>query len=140
MQPEAIADTVYRAMLVPRREYWIGGSTIKAILGNMALPDVADRYLARKTVEAQETELPVAPNRQDNLMTPACDLQRTRGRFGDESQSTAWVVTGEVARLLPLAAGAAAFFALGMLARRRGRRALTNELRVTGAKRPFTRH
>jgi short-subunit dehydrogenase len=118
VQPEVVADAVFRASLVPRREYWIGWSTIKVILGNMALPGFADRYLAAKIVEAQETRLPVTPNRRDNLMAPVHDLHRTRGRFGGEAQASAWVITGEMARLVPLVAGAAAFFVLGLAAGR----------------------
>src|SRR3569833_277902 len=54
----------------PRREYWIGLSTLKVILGNIVLPSFLDRYLAKVAFEAQETKAPVASDRRDNLMDP----------------------------------------------------------------------
>ena len=38
VQPEAVADKIFRAALDPKREYWLGVSTLKAILGNMFQP------------------------------------------------------------------------------------------------------
>src|SRR5262249_9180654 len=61
VQPEAIAQVVYRAAMRPEREYWIGWSTLKVILGNMLLPGFLDRYLAHVAFEAQETKLPITP-------------------------------------------------------------------------------
>src|SRR4051794_8555315 len=55
VEPEVIARTVFEAVRRPRREYWIGLSTIKVILGNMVLPAFLDRYLARVAYEGQET-------------------------------------------------------------------------------------
>jgi short-subunit dehydrogenase len=48
VQPEAVADIIFRAALDPKREYWLGASTLKAILGNMLLPGFLDRYLAKE--------------------------------------------------------------------------------------------
>ena len=120
VQPEVIADAVFRAALQPRREYWIGWSTLQVILGNMLLPGFLDRYLARNAVEAQETSSPVTPGRRDNLTTPVHALHRTRGRFGAEASSRAPVVAGEIARLAPVAAAAASVFLMtALFARRR---------------------
>jgi short-subunit dehydrogenase len=55
VQPEVIAEATYRAALRPRREYWIGWSTIKVILGNILLPSWLDRYLANTAFDGQET-------------------------------------------------------------------------------------
>jgi short-subunit dehydrogenase len=117
VEPEAIADAVFRAALSPRREVWIGWSTLKVILGNMVLPEFLDRYLARAAFEAQETRVPVAPGRRDNLMTPVHDLHRIRGIFGQEASNRTVVVPGAAARLAPVIAGAVLLFALGLLAR-----------------------
>jgi len=120
VQPEVIADAVFRAASQPRREYWIGWSTLQVILGNMLLPGFLDRYLARNAVEAQETSSPVTPGRRDNLTTPVHALHRTRGRFGAEASSRAPVVAGEIARLAPVAAAAASVFLMtALFARRR---------------------
>lgn len=117
-QPELIAEAIFRAALHPEREYWIGWSTVKAILGGMLLPGFLDRYLARHTFEAQETELPLTPGRKDNLMSPVHDLHRTRGRFGAEAYGRAFVARGPVVRIVPVLLGGLAFFLAGFLARR----------------------
>ncbi|MFZ3351961.1 MAG: SDR family oxidoreductase [Xanthobacteraceae bacterium] len=115
VQPEAIADIVFRAALEPRREYWLGLSTLKAILGGMVLPKFLDGYLARNVYSGQETDRPVSPARPDNLMTPVHDLHRVRGRFNSEAANSVMAVPGPVARLLPLAASVLAGLSIGLL-------------------------
>ena len=117
LQPEAVAEATFRAALHPEREFWIGWSTIKVILGNMLLPAFLDRYLAHAAFEAQETRLLVAPGRRDNLFAPVHDLHRTRGRFGNEASPGTVVTTGMTARLAPVAAGALLLFGAGLWAR-----------------------
>src|SRR5206468_1037220 len=46
-QPEVIARAAVRAAVKPRREVWIGWSTVKAIIGQRLIPGVLDGYLAR---------------------------------------------------------------------------------------------
>jgi NADP-dependent 3-hydroxy acid dehydrogenase YdfG len=116
VQPEVIARAVFEAARNPRREYWIGLSTIKVILGNMVLPAFLDRYLAKVAFEGQETAQPLTSQRQDNLMEPVHSLHRTRGRFGDEATDRAVVVAGPVARVAPIVLGGILLFATGMLA------------------------
>jgi short-subunit dehydrogenase len=116
VQPEVIARAVFDAVRHPRREYWIGWSTFKVILGNMVLPGFLDRYLAKVAFEGQETERPVSPDREDNLQTPVHSLHRTRGRFGDEAESRAVVANGALARLAPVLIGGVLLFTSGMLA------------------------
>lgn len=116
IQPQVVANTIYRAALQPWREYWIGWSTLKVILGNMILPGLLDRYLARKAFDSQETELPVLPGRKDNLFEPVHGLHRIRGSFGNEASTHAIVAPGPVARLTPVVLGAAIFMLLGFLA------------------------
>jgi short-subunit dehydrogenase len=118
VQPEAIAEATYRAALRPRREYWIGWSTLKVILGNILLPSFLDRYLARTAFEAQETSVAVSADRRDNLLAPIHDLHRTRGRFGREASANPPVIVGMSARIVPVIAGAIFFFGLGMIADR----------------------
>ena len=118
VEPEAIAEAAYRAALSPRREYWIGWSTIKVIIGNMLLPSLLDHYLAKAAFAAQETPLPVSPARKDNLLAPVADLHRTRGSFGREASTHAIVVPGPLARIAPVIGGAVLFFGFGLLAAR----------------------
>jgi NAD(P)-dependent dehydrogenase (short-subunit alcohol dehydrogenase family) len=115
VQPEAIAEQIFRAALRPKREYWLGISTLEAILGNMVLPEFFDRYLARKTVAAQQTRVPVPAGREDNLMAPVHGLHRTRGSFSDESASRVVAVSGPVARLAPLLAAALGGLTAGLV-------------------------
>jgi hypothetical protein len=118
VQPEAIADVIFRAARNPRREYWIGASTLKVIIGNMVLPAFLDRFLAKNAYGAQETSVPVSAGRKDNLMVPVGNLHRTRGRFGNEAASSVMAVPGPLARLAPIVAGALACWSLGVLAGR----------------------
>ena len=115
VQPEAIADIVFRAALDPKREYWLGLSTVKAILGGMVLPRFLDRYLARNVYGAQATDVPVGTDRRDNLLSPVHDLHRTRGSFSREAADAVMAVPGPVARLMPLAASALAGLSVGLL-------------------------
>jgi short-subunit dehydrogenase len=114
VQPEVIADAVYEAALRPARETWIGWSTVKAIIGDMAVPELLDRYLAKAAFEAQETTAPVDTDRQDNLMQPVKGLHRTHGSFGREASTTAVRIRGPVARLVPIVAGGLLCFGLGL--------------------------
>ena len=115
VQPEAIAEVIFHAALYPKREYWVGLSTLKAILGNMALPQVLDCYLARNAYGAQETRTPVSASRRDNLMSPVTALHRTRGSFGAEAGDAAIALAGPVARLSPLLASALTGLSIGLL-------------------------
>jgi short-subunit dehydrogenase len=116
VQPEVIARAVFDAVRHPRREYWIGWSTLKVILGNMVLPGFLDRYLAKVAFEGQETERSVSLDREDNLVTPVHSLHRTRGRFGNEAENHAVVTNGALARLAPVLIGGVLLFTSGMLA------------------------
>jgi NAD(P)-dependent dehydrogenase (short-subunit alcohol dehydrogenase family) len=115
VQPEVIADAIFRTALNPRREVWVGMSTLKAILGNMILPDFLDRYLARNTYEAQERVAYVSAERRDNLMQPVGDLHRTRGSFDNEAANRALAVPGPLARLTPTLAGGLTGLSIGLL-------------------------
>jgi NAD(P)-dependent dehydrogenase (short-subunit alcohol dehydrogenase family) len=115
VQPEVIAEAIFGAALHPRREYWIGMSTMKAILANMVIPGFLDRYLAANTFTQQETKVPVTASRQDNLMTPVHGLHRTRGSFGKEAADTAVILPGPVARLAPLLLASLGGFSAGIL-------------------------
>jgi len=118
VQPEAVAQAVFRAALHPRREYWIGVPTIEAILVNMFAPGVLDRYLARSTVSAQQTPVAAAPDRKDNLIRPVRGLHRTRGSFGSEARVRAATLAGPTARLMPVLLGGIIAISLAVLTSR----------------------
>ena len=117
VQPEAVAEIIFRAALDPKREYWLGASTLKAILGNMILPGFLDRYLGKNAYEAQETDTAVSPMRKDNLMSPVGDLHRTHGSFDAEAANSVTAIPGPAARLVPVALTALTGVAIGFVAR-----------------------
>ncbi|HUI95789.1 MAG TPA: SDR family oxidoreductase [Xanthobacteraceae bacterium] len=117
IEPEVIAEAVFRTAQRPRREVWIGWSTIEVILGNLLLPAFLDRYVARHAFESQETADPVRPERQDNLFEPVHGLHRTRGRFSREAGRAAPAIAGPTVRVAPIAAGALALAAVAFFAR-----------------------
>lgn len=104
-QPETAADTIYKAAHERRREYWLGRSSVAIILGNMLLPALIDRYLARTASQGQSTSRRVTSRRRDNLLRPVHELHRTRGSFGKEAERGAWAVSGSTARLAAAGAG-----------------------------------
>jgi NAD(P)-dependent dehydrogenase (short-subunit alcohol dehydrogenase family) len=71
-QPEVAARAVLHAADHPeRREYWVGGPTVRAILANKVAPGLLDRYLARKGIGSQQTPEPDPHDRPHNLWEPA---------------------------------------------------------------------
>ncbi|WP_298255789.1 SDR family oxidoreductase [Bradyrhizobium sp.] len=122
IQPEVVAKAVFQAARGSAREYWLGWQTLATILANTIAPAWLDRYLARKAIAGQQTNTPLAPGREDNLNHPITRLHRTHGSFDAISASHAPLVTGEVARVGTIAAGALLFFVLGAMAGRWHRR------------------
>ena len=116
VQPETVANIVFKAARQPHREIWIGLSTLKVILGNMALPSFLDRYLAHAAFRQQATRRPVAVDRSDNLMFPLRGLHRTEGSFGGEASRQTTVASGPIARAFPVLVGAALALAVGVMA------------------------
>ena len=86
-QPEVIARAVLYAAEHPSRELWIGGSAIKAILGQKFIPGLLDRYLGKMGYEAQQTGEAVAPGRPDNVFAKLPGDRGARGAFDDEAIS-----------------------------------------------------
>jgi NAD(P)-dependent dehydrogenase (short-subunit alcohol dehydrogenase family) len=116
VQPEVVADAVFRAAHGRKREYWLGIPTIMTILADAAVPGLLDRYLARKAVAGQQTAKPLTYGRRDNLDEPLTNLHRTRGSFSAEAASRAPLVDGELARVATVAAVALVGFVLGAVA------------------------
>ena len=113
IQPEVVADAVFRAVRGTGREYWLGMTTLKLIVGNTVLPGLLDRYLARNAIGGQQTKELVGPERHDNLDRPITPLHRTCGGFTAEASSRATMVPAEIARAGVVAAGALLFFTVG---------------------------
>src|ERR1041385_8923012 len=54
-QPEVAARAIMYASRHPRREFYVGASTVGAILGNKIAPGLLDHYLAHTGFESQQT-------------------------------------------------------------------------------------
>ncbi|WP_102227105.1 SDR family oxidoreductase [Acidimangrovimonas sediminis] len=124
--PELIANGIHHAAFHPKREFWLGFSSVKAIMSEKMSPAAGDKYLARTGYSGQQTDEPEDPTRPDNLFETVEGDWAAEGRFGDEaSESSAAIWTSEHggSRLVGGATLAtAAVVALGAFALTRGRR------------------
>lgn len=120
-QPEVIAEGIRHAAFHPRREYWLGGSTWKAIASEKLAPGIGDRMLARQGYDAQMTDEAEDSDRPDNLFDSVDGDWAAHGRFDDEAAASSpmvWAsehrgtVTGAAATVagIGIAAGLAALF------------------------------
>lgn len=90
-QPEVAARAIYYAAHHPhRREYFVGGSTVKAIFGNKLAPTLADHILAKNGYESQQYDGPEDPNRPDNLYQPLAGDHGAHGSFDDRAKKESW--------------------------------------------------
>lgn len=115
-QPEVAARAIYYAAHHPRRrEYYVGWSTVKAIVGNKLVPSLGDKYLARDGYDSQQHDGPEDPNRPNNLWEPVAGDHGAHGTFDDLAKSYSprlWSRTH--ARLLVTATGLLAMGALAI--------------------------
>lgn len=114
-QPEIPAEAVYWAAQHRRREVWVGYSAVQAILGNKIAPSFADWYLARTGFQGQQIDdMPVGPDRPDNLYEPVPDKAATHGIFDAQAKTRSpqlWAATHRPVVLGTLAGVAAAAIA-----------------------------
>jgi NAD(P)-dependent dehydrogenase (short-subunit alcohol dehydrogenase family) len=102
-QPEVGADAVLHAARYPRREYWVCGSTVAAIIGNKFFPGWMDRKMAQMSYEQQWVKGESATPRAGNLFTPAdARLHKTHGRFDAQAttRSPTWSIVKALSRWL----------------------------------------
>jgi hypothetical protein len=69
-QPEVAARAIVGCIGHRRREIFVAEPTVKAVLGAKLVPGYADHRLAKLGYEGQQSELPVDPERRDNLFSP----------------------------------------------------------------------
>jgi NAD(P)-dependent dehydrogenase (short-subunit alcohol dehydrogenase family) len=68
--PEVAADAVHWAAHNCRRELYVGGPTVKTIVGNKVAPWLLERVLAKRGYSGQQSDKPADPQRKDNLVAP----------------------------------------------------------------------
>jgi NADP-dependent 3-hydroxy acid dehydrogenase YdfG len=88
-QPEVAARAIYFAATHPRRQVWVGFSTVIAILANRIAPGLVDRYLANSGYNGQLTSTPVPADAPSNLFHPVPGPYGAHGRFDDRHPRTA---------------------------------------------------
>jgi NAD(P)-dependent dehydrogenase (short-subunit alcohol dehydrogenase family) len=85
-QPEVAAEAIAFAAQARRREVFVGGSTVTAILANKMAPGLLDRVLARRAVTGQLAREPAASDAPDNLFDPVAGDHGAHGRFDDRAR------------------------------------------------------
>jgi NADP-dependent 3-hydroxy acid dehydrogenase YdfG len=116
-QPEVIARAFLYAVEHPSREFWVGWSTVKAILGQLFIPGLLDRHLARAAWEQQLDEALPAPG-VDNLDAPLPGDRGAHGLFDAEAKTSSlqvWLRTHPRAAVL----GAVLLLTAGVVVGRR---------------------
>ena len=112
-EPEVAARAIYYAAHhAGRREYFVGGSTVKAIFGNKIAPSFADHILARSGYESQQYDGSKDPSRPDNLFHPVPGDHGAHGTFGDRARNQSWEFWAE-SHVGYLAAGLCAAVGVG---------------------------
>jgi NAD(P)-dependent dehydrogenase (short-subunit alcohol dehydrogenase family) len=96
-QPEVGAEVVHFASdHASRRSYSVGASTVLTVLGNKIAPGLLDRYLAKTGYDAQQSDEPEDPHRQDNLYGPIAGDHGAHGTFDRKSHARSlqvWTTT-----------------------------------------------
>lgn len=117
-QPEVAAKAIYYAAHHPdRREYFVGGSTVKAIFGNKLVPSLADHYLARNGYESQQYDGAEPFDRPDNLYQPVAGDHGAHGTFSDRARDCSYEFWAE-SHVAALATCIAAVIGGGILLKR----------------------
>lgn len=113
-EPEVAARAIVWAATHPRRELYVGLSSIKAIVANKIAPGYLDHYLAKRAFAGQQRESATDPDHPVDLWRPVHGAHRLRGSFSGEAKSTCaslWIDTHRGAAL-----GAALAIGMGLVA------------------------
>jgi short-subunit dehydrogenase len=103
-QPEVAAEAIYFAAHKPRREFYVGLPSVKAIVVNKIAPGLLDHILALTGYDSQQYDGSEDPNRPNNLWQP---VPGDPGAFDTRARNWSpqlwttehrgWVATGVVA-------------------------------------------
>src|SRR5581483_3721204 len=85
-QPEVAADAIIFAATHKRREIYVGGPTVKAIVGNKIAPSLVDKFLSRTCYKSQQTREPENPARPNNLFKPVSGEFGAHGNFDNRAR------------------------------------------------------
>jgi len=104
-QPEVAAEAIYFAAHDPRREFYIGLPTVKAIVADKIAPGLLDRYLASTGYDSQQYDVAEDPNRPYNLWQPVPGDHGARGRFSARAHRRSWQLWANIHRGVIAATG-----------------------------------
>lgn len=90
--PDVAAEAAWRAVHEAPRELWVGGSAIKAIVGQMVYPPLLDRMMSQTGFNQQISDDPEIPGRPNNLHEPVKAGVAARGRFSDRAKPKAMII------------------------------------------------
>ena len=117
--PKVAAEAVWKAIRENSREVMVGRAAIGLTFAQMAAPDYLDHKLATQGYEGQQADgEPASDNPPDgNIFEPVDDesYYGARGSYGDEAETSALTVDGDVARYSLFGAGALLATGLGIL-------------------------
>jgi NAD(P)-dependent dehydrogenase (short-subunit alcohol dehydrogenase family) len=97
-QPEVAARAIYWAAQHRRREVYVGGSTVEAIVANKIAPGLLDRYLGRTGYDAQQTGEPADPSRKFNLWQTVPGDHGAHGSFDQGARSRSFQLWSDLHR------------------------------------------
>ena len=86
-EPEVAAEAIVWAASRRRREVYVGGSTVLAVVGQRIAPRLGDLYLAKQGYDAQMTDDPDDGSRPDYLYEPVPGDHGAHGRFDAEART-----------------------------------------------------
>ncbi len=112
--PDVAARAILRAATDAPRELWLGRASFQAIIGNMFMPGLLDRMMAKQAWSGQMTDEPASDEQPDNLFQPVEGLHRIEGRFGKQMKDKALGLSSETVG--KLAAGGLAVTAVIVVA------------------------
>lgn len=124
-QPERCADAVMKVIDGGQRQKIFGDWNWMLVKLNQAIPGVGDHYMARTGVDSQLTDIPIDPDRPDDLCEPVDDTADHGARGIFDERVGGMLATGFVSSLPTTtvdAVAAAAARVTEVARQRRGRR------------------
>jgi NAD(P)-dependent dehydrogenase (short-subunit alcohol dehydrogenase family) len=121
-QPEVAAAVVAYAADHPRKEIWVGGSTVATLLAQKFAAPLLDRYLGRTGFQSQQTDQPADPHRRVNLWEPVDGTDTgdygAHGIFDDRSHGRSYQTWATTHRGAVAAGAAGVGAAIALITRR----------------------
>jgi NAD(P)-dependent dehydrogenase (short-subunit alcohol dehydrogenase family) len=81
-QPEVAARAIYGAAHTRKREVWVGGPTVQAIVGQRLFPGLLDLYLGKTGYDGQQTDEPRDRSMDAHNLWEPLDQHEDRGAHG----------------------------------------------------------